>query len=108
MSWYINGGLRIKKYCNNVKYVDYRCVLWNMTGNDAIRRLNNSKLDDKGTLWIRILVQNKTPVEIIKEGTVGGTYSEIFILVLMKNGIESHGKNLMLVLINIKFSVEHH
>ena len=53
-------------------------------------------------------MQNKTPVEIIKEGTVGGTYSEIFILVLMKNGIESHGKNLMLVLINIKFSVEHH
>ena len=34
----------------NVKGVDYRCVLWNMTKNDAINRLNNSKLDDKGTL----------------------------------------------------------
>ena len=34
----------------NVKGVDYRCVLWNMTKSDAINRLNNSKLDDKGTL----------------------------------------------------------
>ena len=34
----------------NVKNVDYRCVLWNMTRNDAINRLNNSKLDDQGTL----------------------------------------------------------
>ena len=33
-----------------VKLVDYRCVLWNMTKNDATNRLNNSKLDDKGTL----------------------------------------------------------
>ena len=43
----------------NVKNVDYRCVLWNMTRNDAINRLNNSKLDDQGTLWIWILVQIK-------------------------------------------------
>ena len=34
----------------NVKGVDYRCVLWNITKNDAINRLNNSKLDDKGSL----------------------------------------------------------
>ena len=34
----------------NVKGVDYRCILWNMTRNDAINRLNHSKLDDKGTL----------------------------------------------------------
>ena len=34
----------------NVKDVDYRCVLWNITKNDAINRLNNSKLDDKDTL----------------------------------------------------------
>ena len=33
-----------------VKGVDYRCILCNMTRNDAINRLNNSKLDDKGTL----------------------------------------------------------
>ena len=34
----------------NVKNVDYRCVLWNITKNDAINILSNSKLDDKGTL----------------------------------------------------------
>ena len=34
----------------NVKCVDYRCVIRNMTRNDAIDRLSNSKLDDKGLL----------------------------------------------------------
>ena len=34
----------------NVKGVDDRCVLWNMTRNDGINRLNNSKLEDKVTL----------------------------------------------------------
>ena len=52
MSSYIHGGL-------SVKGVDYRCVLWNMTKTDAIIRLNNSKLNDKGTLLIWILVQIK-------------------------------------------------
>ena len=34
----------------NVKGIDYRCVIWTMTKNDAINMLNNSKLDDKGSL----------------------------------------------------------
>ena len=34
----------------NVKGADYRCILWNMAGNDAINMFNNSKLEDKGTL----------------------------------------------------------
>ena len=34
----------------NVKGLDYRGVLWNMTKNDTINRLNNSKLNDKVTL----------------------------------------------------------
>ena len=34
----------------NVKGVDYRCVLWNMTKNDVINRLNDSELDDKDSL----------------------------------------------------------
>ena len=34
----------------NLKGVDYRCVLWNMTENDAINMLGNSELDDKDTL----------------------------------------------------------
>ena len=46
----------------NVKGVDYRCVLWNMTRNDAINRLNNSELDE-GTLWIWIFVQIKHPLK---------------------------------------------
>ena len=34
----------------NVKGVDYRCVLWNITRNYAINMLSNSKSDDKGTV----------------------------------------------------------
>ena len=34
----------------NIKGIDYRCVIRNMTRNDAINRLNNSELDDKGSL----------------------------------------------------------
>ena len=34
----------------SVKGIDYRYVLWNITKNDAINRLNNSELDDKGSL----------------------------------------------------------
>ena len=41
------------------KYVDYKCVLWNMTKNDTINRLANSKLDDKDTFWKWIFVQTK-------------------------------------------------
>ena len=41
----------------HVKGVDYRCVLWKKTRNGAINRLNNSKVDDEGTLYIWILVQ---------------------------------------------------
>ena len=36
----------------NVKGVNYWCVIWNITKNDVINRLNNSTLDDEGTLWI--------------------------------------------------------
>ena len=53
MSWQISDDFRIKKHCNTkgIDYsVDYRCILWNMTKNDAINSLNNCELDDKGTL----------------------------------------------------------
>ena len=29
----------------NVKGIDYRCVLWSLTKHDAINESNNSKLD---------------------------------------------------------------
>ena len=32
----------------NIKGVNYRCFVCNMSKNDAINRLNNSKLDEKG------------------------------------------------------------
>ena len=38
---------------------------------------------------------NKTLVEIIKEVHLEELILETFILILMVNGIESHGKNLM-------------
>ena len=34
----------------NVKGIAYRCVMWNMTRNYAINRLNSSRLYDKGSL----------------------------------------------------------
>ena len=34
----------------DVKDIDHRCVLQNMTKHNAVNWLNNSKLDDKGTL----------------------------------------------------------
>ena len=39
---------------------------------------------------------NKTPIKIIKEGALGGTFLETFILILTKNGIKIHGKNLFI------------
>ena len=32
----------------NAKGVDYRCILWGISKNDAITMLNNSVLEDKG------------------------------------------------------------
>ena len=34
----------------NIKCVDYRCYVFNMSKNDAINLLNNSCLDNKGVL----------------------------------------------------------
>ena len=43
----------------NVKSVDYRCVIWNITKIDASYMLDNYELDDKGSLLIWILMQIK-------------------------------------------------
>ena len=34
----------------NIKVVDYRCFVFDMSKNDAIKLLNNSALDNKGVL----------------------------------------------------------
>ena len=77
-----------------IKGVDYRCILWGVSKNEAVNILNNSVLEDKGNLYLDFSA-NTTPVEGIKQGAFGGTYLETFILVLLKIGTESHGKNLI-------------
>ena len=32
----------------NVKSIDFRCILWDISRNEAVNRLNNSVLEDKG------------------------------------------------------------
>ena len=34
----------------NVKGVDFRCILWGISGDEAVNRLNNSVLEDVGVL----------------------------------------------------------
>ena len=34
----------------NVKGVDYRSILWGISRDEAVNRLNNSVLEDKGVL----------------------------------------------------------
>ena len=35
---------------SNVKGVDFRCILWGISRDEAVNRLNNSVLEDKGVL----------------------------------------------------------
>ena len=34
----------------NAKYVDYRCILWSISRDEIVNKLNNSVLEDKGVL----------------------------------------------------------
>ena len=52
----------------------FRYILWGISRNEDLRRLNNSLLEDKGVLQMEIS-PNKKPVEIIKKGAFRGTYS---------------------------------
>ena len=56
-----------------IRGVDYRCILWGVSKNEAVNILNNSVLEDKGNLYLDFSV-NTTPVEGIKQGAFGGTY----------------------------------
>ena len=43
--------LWIKKHSNiNVEEVDYRCIFWDISKNEAVGILNNSVVEDKGIL----------------------------------------------------------
>ena len=35
----------------NAKGVGYRCISWIISRDEAVNRLNNSVLEDKGVLW---------------------------------------------------------
>ena len=56
----------------NVKGVDFRYILWGINRDEAVNRLNNSVLKDKGVLQMDFGA-NKTPIEVIKEDTFEGT-----------------------------------
>ena len=34
----------------NVKVVDFKCILWGISRDEAVNRLNNAVLQDKGVL----------------------------------------------------------
>ena len=73
----------------SIKGSDYRIHSWYMTKNDAINLLNNSVLDNKGvSKWILLHIKHLLRAHLEE------LILETFILVLMVNGIESHGNNL--------------
>ena len=57
----------------NVKGVDFRCILWGISRDEAVSRLNNSVLEDKCVLQMDFGA-NKTAVKVIREGAFEGTY----------------------------------
>ena len=50
--------------------------------NEAFKNLNNLVTYDRG-VFKYCFSPNKAPIEVIKEGAIGGTYFRGFILVLM-------------------------
>ena len=60
-----------------------------------INRLNNFYLDNKAMDFR----PNITPIEVIKKELLEGLILETLILVLMVNGTEKHGKNLLINLL---------
>ena len=43
----------------NVKGADFRCILWGISKDEAVNRLNNSVLEDRGVLQLNFSA-NKT------------------------------------------------
>ena len=56
----------------NVKGVDFKYILWSISRDEAVNRLNNSVLEDIGVLYTDFGAY-KTPVEVIREGAFRGT-----------------------------------
>ena len=91
MSWFIDGGFYSLENIAilSAKWATFRSILWSISRNEGLKKLNNSVLDDKGVLYI-YFSPNKKPIEGIKEGVFGVTYFRD-----IKNGTKLHGKNLI-------------
>ena len=50
----------------NVKGVDFKCILWGISRDEDVNRLNYPVLEDKGVLWMDSGA-NKMPVKVIKK-----------------------------------------
>ena len=51
MSWCFDTAYELKNIAIlNVKCVDFRCILWGISRDGAVNRLNNSVLEDKRVL----------------------------------------------------------
>ena len=51
MSWYFDDCSWVKNIAIlNVIGVNFRCILWGISRDEAVNRLNNSVLRDKGVL----------------------------------------------------------
>ena len=57
----------------NVKGVDFKYILWGISRDEAVNRLNNSVLEDIGVLYTDFGAY-KTPVEVIRDGAFRDTY----------------------------------
>ena len=71
----------------SVRGVDFRCILWDISKNKAINRLNNSCKMKFGA--------NKTPVEVIKEGEFRGTFFRDIYSGVTRKYYKKHRKNLI-------------
>ena len=45
-----NGCHAVSMMDYELKNIDFRCILWDISRDEAVNRLNNSVLEDKGVL----------------------------------------------------------
>ena len=50
MPLFFDDCLCVKKDCNIVKGVDFRFILWGISRDETVNRLNDSVLENKGVL----------------------------------------------------------
>ena len=75
----------------NAKGVDFRCILWGISRDEAVNRLNI--LYQKVRVFYKwILVQIKRRLKRLKKAHLEEHILETFILVLMESSVESHGE----------------